>query len=40
MILRARQLGIYEARQWEFVVTDAVPVSLVYGELDVEVLNR
>jgi hypothetical protein len=40
MLLRVRQLGIYHARQWELVVADPVPVSLVYGEMDVEVLDR
>lgn len=39
LVLRMRNLGIYQTRQWEFSCTDAVPVVLSRAEVDVEFLG-
>jgi hypothetical protein len=39
-VLSYKRLGIYKTRQWEFIMTDAVPLILCDIEEDVELLDQ
>ena len=34
-----KRLGIYRARQWEFILSDAVPLVLAEAEEEIELLD-
>ncbi len=36
---KLKRLGIYKGRQWEFILSDAVPLVLCDVEEDIEVLD-